>query len=248
MPTERPYVLSIAGFDPCGGAGVLADSKTMEQLHVQGMAVLTANTLQSADKLFQLEWFALHDILFAIETLLVKYPITVVKIGIIPNPSFLVKIVYAIRKHCKDAFIIWDPVISSTSGFNFFNLQPCTGFPAILNQLQLITPNQFEYEYFQENGLLDFIQTTQVAILQKGGHQREFKGTDILHTQNQQFHLPPSGTQVWEKHGSGCVLSSAIAAYIALGHDLRTACRLGKIYVEQFLNSHDSLLGQHHVQ
>ena len=248
MPTERPFVLSIAGFDPCGGAGVLADIKTMEQLNVQGMAVLTANTLQSADQLFLLEWFSFADIQLAIETLLVKYPIKVVKIGIIPNPSFLVKIVSTIRKYSTDAFIIWDPVISSTSGFTFFNLQACTGFPAILNQLQLITPNQLEYDYFKDNGLLEVINTQKVAILQKGGHQKVSKGTDILHDQNEQLLLIPSKNQVWDKHGSGCVLSSAIAAYIALGYTLREACRLGKIYIEQFLNSSDSLLGQHHVQ
>ncbi|UIR56899.1 hydroxymethylpyrimidine/phosphomethylpyrimidine kinase [Sphingobacterium sp. SRCM116780] len=248
MSTARPFVLSIAGFDPSGGAGVLADMKTMEQLNIQGMSVLTANTLQSADKLFNVEWFPIQDVLHAIETLLLTYPIQVIKIGIVPNPSFLVKILKTIQHHRKDAFIIWDPVIRSSSGFQFFKLDHYEGFPAGLNQLQLITPNQLEYDFFQENGLLDTIDTQQVAILRKGGHREEMKGTDILYHQQEEIVLPPTIPQAGDKHGSGCVLSSAIAAYIARGYTLIEACRLGKIYIEQFLNSNQSLLGHHHVQ
>lgn len=250
MSTERPYVLSIAGFDPSGGAGVLADIKTMEALQVQGMAVLTANTLQSVDQFFDLKWVSIQDVQHALETLLSIYPFRVIKIGIVPDSIFLLTILETIRKHQKDTYVIWDPVISSSSGFQFFEWKDCAVFPALLNKIQLLTPNQIEYNYFQKKGLLEHINTHQVAILRKGGHRKDNKGYDILYHQQQEILFPPriNTNATWDKHGSGCVLSSAIAAYVAKNYSIIEACRLAKVYVEQFLTSHHSLLGHHHVQ
>ena len=92
MNYNRPIVLSIAGFDPCGGAGVLADIKTMEKHQCLGMAVNTAITKQTEDKFISVNWFSGDDIINHIKPLLAKYKIDFVKIGIVENLNTLCEI------------------------------------------------------------------------------------------------------------------------------------------------------------
>lgn len=239
---DRPVVLSIAGFDPCAGAGVLADIKTFEQLKVKGMAVLTANTLQTEQHFFELEWQAVATICRHIEILMQSYPVPVVKIGIVADAAMLQQIITTIRKKKDDTFILWDPVLKSTSGFTFFAGKDKISLKEILQQINLLTPNLPEFE--QLEALIPAAQT----ILLKGGHRKEQTGLDILYLQGQQIELYPGTQNAHPKHGSGCVLSAAIAAHIALGYSIEASCRQGKKYVERFLNSHPTLSGYHHAE
>lgn len=240
MQKSRPTVLSIAGFDPCGGAGVLADVKTFEQLNVQGMAIVTANTIQTEDNFMTIDWQHIPTIQRSIKTLMHRYAIKVIKIGIVRDFMFLKSIVDIIKANSSAAFIIWDPVIKSSSGFTFFNKDDITILPQVLADIDLLTPNFDEYK------LLESVLTESNNVLIKGGHRKEQIGVDILRTGTQEIAMQPSVISVSPKHGSGCVLSAAIAAHKALGQHLETACQLGKKYVEHYLNSHPSLLGHHH--
>lgn len=240
MQENHPIVLSIAGFDPCGGAGVLADVKTFEQLKTQGMAIITANTVQTEDRFIAIEWQDIQMVQKGIETLMHRYAIKVIKIGIVKDFLFLKSIVEAIKKYSPEAFIIWNPVIKSSSGFTFFKEDEIMKLPEVLVDIDLLTPNVDEYK------LLESVLTESNKILIKGGHREEQVGLDILRIGTREIAILPDTTSVHPKHGSGCVLSSAIAAHFALGHNLETACRLGKKYVEQYLNTHPSLLGHHH--
>lgn len=240
MQENRPIVLSIAGFDPCGGAGVLADVKTFEQLKTQGMAIITANTIQTEDCFEAIEWMDIAMVKKSIETLIHRYVVKVVKIGVVKDFMFLKSIVDTIKVNNSKAFIIWDPVIKSSSGFNFFKEDDIKELPVVLPYIDLLTPNYDEYE------LLGSVLTEDNKVLIKGGHREEQVGVDILRIGTHEIAILPDTTSVHPKHGSGCVLSSAIAAHFALGHNLETACRLGKKYVEQYLNTHPSLLGHHH--
>lgn len=240
MQKNRPIVLSIAGFDPCGGAGVLADVKTFEQLKTQGMAIITANTVQAEDLFIAIEWQDIQKVQKGIETLMNRYAIQVIKIGIVKDFTFLKSIVDTIKANNSKAFIIWDPVIKSSSGFTFFKEDDIKVLPVVLPDIDLLTPNYDEYE------LLGSVLTENNNLLIKGGHRREQVGLDILRIGTHEIAILPDTTSVYPKHGSGCVLSSAIAAHFALGHNLETACRLGKKYIENYLNSHSSLLGHHH--
>ena len=86
--------------------------------------------------------------------------------------------------------------------------------------------------------------TTNVFL--KGGHNEEALGSDILYTTTGKvFHLNPKKGDFFEKHGSGCILSSAIAGYLALGFPLLKACYRAKRYTEKVLQSNKSLLGYH---
>ncbi|MEJ5052206.1 hydroxymethylpyrimidine/phosphomethylpyrimidine kinase [Chryseobacterium culicis] len=242
---ERPYVISIAGFDPSGGAGLLSDSKTFEQLKVMGLGVCTALTLQTASQCLSLEWRPVKEITEAIQVLMENYPVSAVKIGIVKDAEFLSKIVETIQKSNPEVKIVWDPVLKSTSEFTFFDLKTLPQLKNTVNKLSLITPNYNEYNVLKENNLLP--DTHQCSLLIKGGHREDHLGTDVLVENEKETLLLPGeeNTAYFPKHGSGCVLSSAIAAELAKGENKETACRNGKSYIEKFLKSNPSLLGTH---
>lgn len=242
---ERPYVMSIAGFDPSGGAGLLSDSKTFEQLKVMGLGVCTALTLQTASQCLSLEWRPVKEITEAIQVLMEHYPVSAVKIGIVKDAEFLSKIVETLKKSNPEVKIVWDPVLKSTSEFTFFDLKTLPQLQSTVNKLSLITPNYNEYSVLKENNLLP--DTHQCSLLIKGGHREDHLGTDVLVEREKETLLQPSSyhEEYFPKHGSGCVLSSAITAELAKGENRETACRKGKSYIEKFLKSNPSLLGTH---
>ncbi|GGA79154.1 hydroxymethylpyrimidine/phosphomethylpyrimidine kinase [Flavobacterium palustre] len=251
MSTNRPFVLSIAGFDPSAGAGVLADIKTFEQHQVYGFAINTANTIQTENEFVAIQWTELSFVLQSIETLFEAYEIKAVKIGIIPSLDYLKSIVFLIKILSPKTKIVWDTVLKSTTEFDFLNIQNQEDLISILNQIDLITPNY--------NEILKLIPTEKkveisiemlskyCAVLLKGGHHPTEIGTDFLHMQNQFFRLSPNNTKVYPKHGSGCVLSAAITANLALKQNLLHACKNAKSYTENFLLSNPTQLGNHYV-
>ncbi|WP_026712598.1 hydroxymethylpyrimidine/phosphomethylpyrimidine kinase [Flavobacterium daejeonense] len=251
MPTNRPFVLSIAGFDPSAGAGVLADIKTFEQHQVYGLSIITANTIQTENEFINIQWTALDFILQSIRTLFDSYKIKAVKIGIVPSLTYLKEFVFLIKKLSPKTKIIWDTVLKSTTEFNFLQIENQEDLLAILNQIELITPNYNEIlKLNPEEKPVEMIIAKLVKncpILLKGGHHPKETGTDYLHTQNQFFRLLPKNTSIYQKHGSGCVLSAAITANIALGKELLLACKEGKNYTENFLLSTPTSLGNHYV-
>ncbi|PWN58716.1 hydroxymethylpyrimidine/phosphomethylpyrimidine kinase [Chryseobacterium viscerum] len=242
---ERPYVISIAGFDPSGGAGLLSDSKTFEQSKVMGLGVCTALTLQTASKCLSLEWRPVDEVVEAIQVLMENYLISAVKIGIVKDAEFLGKIIEAVKAGNPEVKIVWDPVLKSTSEFTFFDLETLPQLKHIVNDISLMTPNYNEYRVLKENNLLP--DTNKCSLLIKGGHRKDLLGTDVLVGNGTETLLKPSDDNeiCFPKHGSGCVLSSAITAELAKGENRETACRKGKLYIEKFLKSNPSLLGTH---
>ncbi|MFS4431258.1 hydroxymethylpyrimidine/phosphomethylpyrimidine kinase [Chryseobacterium sp. S90] len=242
---ERPYVTSIAGFDPSGGAGLLSDCKTFEQSKVIGLGVCTALTLQTASQCLSLEWRPLEEVTKAIQVLLESYPVSAVKIGIVKDAEFLDEIIKTVKSNDPEVKIVWDPVLKSTSEFNFFDLETLPQLKNTVNQLSLITPNYNEYKVLKENNLLPDSNTCSLLI--KGGHRDDHLGTDVLVENGKETLLVATedNTIYFPKHGSGCVLSSAITAELAKGENMETACRNGKLYIEKFLKSNSSLLGTH---
>ena len=119
MSENRSFVLTIAGFDPSGGAGVLADIKTFEQHHVYGFAVNTGNTIQTENQFFEMEWTDQAYVLKTLDKLFKNYSIKAVKIGIVPSLDYLKDIVFAIKKLSPKTKIVWDTVLKSTTEFPF---------------------------------------------------------------------------------------------------------------------------------
>ncbi len=256
MQTERPYVLTIAGLDPCSGAGLTADIKTFEQLKVYGLAVCTGLTLQTEDEFLRVTWREIEEVKNEIELLLKKYPVKAIKFGIVPSFEFLHDLITEIKNKFPEIKIVIDPIWKSSTGF-VLNESGIILNETFLNKITLITPNVPELE-FMSNGkdtsefIRNFVQHSNLLV--KGGHNKENVGVDILHQKNSTEILAPSPSEkagheaeLYTKHGSGCVLSAAITANLALGQSLKESCSLAKIYIENFLSSNNSLLGYHHA-
>lgn len=246
MQTERPFVMSVAGFDPSGGAGILADIKTFEQLKVQGLAICTALTLQTESEFYTLQWQPIDEILSAIDILMKKYKVEAVKIGVVKDAEFLAQIAEKVETINPEVKIVWDPVLKSTSEFSFFDLNTIHELKNVLRKIDLITPNYNEYEILKEYHLFEQ-SGSGCSVLIKGGHREDKIGTDILWENGEEILFKPNNTTsiFYPKHGSGCVLSSAISGYLALGKNVEQACQKGKLYIEKFLASNPTLLGFH---
>ncbi|KAF2508016.1 hydroxymethylpyrimidine/phosphomethylpyrimidine kinase [Flavobacterium zhairuonense] len=250
MSENRPFVLTIAGLDPSGGAGILADIKTFEQHKVSGFAIATANTIQTENKFYEIQWINLSFVIRSIETLFLSYKITAVKIGIVPSLHYLNRILSTIKLLSPSTQIVWDPVLKSTTEFDFLNIEDHSDLLKILSKIDLITPNHIEIEqllpgFIKENLWIENEIST--AILLKGGHNLNAIGKDQLFLKNEIIDLFPSEKYCSEKHGSGCVLASAIASNLALNQPLEVACKNAKTYIEKYLSSTSTLIGYHYV-
>jgi len=242
--------MSIAGLDPSGGAGLLADIKTFEQLGVYGLAVNTANTIQTDSHFRSIRWTPPEDVLACIDVLMEEYPVQYVKTGIMPSFEFLLGIMTHMKQKQPDIRFIVDPVIRSSTDFKFLPDRDATNTTSleVLKHTYLLTPNIMEA--CELTGQTDARQAaTQLSahcyVFLKGGHNAQTPGVDYLYAGSKLAILQSEQACLSPKHGSGCVLSSAIAAHLALGYELEMACRHAKHYTEQFLNSHTSLLGTH---
>jgi len=237
--------MSIAGYDPSGGAGVLADVKVFEQHKTYGFAVITSNTFQDDEKVNSVEWIPVEDIKKQIDVIVNKFKVDVFKIGIVKDTNMFLELKEHVLK--KDPLIkmVWDPVLSSTSGFKFLEgEQPITD---LLANVYLITPNlpEFQELFGHEEKALELSWKT--AVYLKGGHNDHAqRGVDELFLKGERIVLKPGAKHVSSKHGSGCILSSAIAANLALGKELEEACRNAKAYTEKTLASNKTLLAYHH--
>lgn len=251
MSQNRPFVLSIAGFDPSAGAGVLADIKTFEQHRVNGFAISTGNTIQTENEFFEIQWTDLAFILKSIEKLFSNYRIKAVKIGIVPSLDYLNQIVLFIKTFSPKTKIIWDTVLKSSTEFNFLNIENHEILIETLKKIHLITPNYNEILQLQSQELnaevTAILLSKHCPVLLKGGHNPVEIGIDKLYIQNDIHILLPNNKKCKEKHGSGCVLSSAITANLALEQNLKTACEKAKIYTEKYLLSNSTKLGFHYV-
>ncbi|MBE9598320.1 hydroxymethylpyrimidine/phosphomethylpyrimidine kinase [Pedobacter sp. MC2016-24] len=249
MQTVRPYVMSIAGFDPSAGAGLLADIKCFEQHRVYGFGVCSAMTTQTDSDFLSNEWQTARQIIDQTTPLLKKFKVQACKIGLIKDLEVLEEVLYFLKAQVPAIKIVLDPVLKASAGYHFHDWNEGLGkLKPILKQIDLITPNYPEMK--QLSGPLDITSaaiqwSSYCAVLLKGGHSPLNTGTDYLFENGTVEELFPAVNNISQKHGSGCVLSAAITARLALAHQLPEACILAKKYVEQFLNSNTSLLGYH---
>lgn len=248
---KRPYILTIAGFDPSGGAGILADIKTFESLKCYGIAVCTANTIQTDTSFLMCNWSDKAMLLSQLDAMLNSYKITAIKIGVIQNWELLNEVLDLIIAKQSAAKIILDPVITSSSAFNFHDTTIFNEslYDEVLSKVYLITPNKKEVSQLYpklspEETVMHMTKFTNIYL--KGGHNETKIGVDqLILTNGKQYHLNPRLKNCTEKHGSGCVLSAGIASFLALKFPLLNACFRAKRYTEKVLSSNQTLLGYH---
>ncbi len=247
----KPYILTIAGFDPSCGAGLTADIKTIENLNCYGVSACTANTVQNDISFTACHWIPFAQIKAQIEILYQRFTISVVKIGIVENWKVLYEIVDLLLAKDPGLKIIVDPVLTSSSAYAFHdNSEGHSYFNKVLDKIYLLTPNYSEinalYPDKDLKATITYI-SSKTNLLVKGGHREIKKGMDQLFQKNHGTYnlYGDNSKEISEKHGSGCVLSAAIASFVAEGYPLIQSCYKGKMYVEDFLASNSTLLGDH---
>ena len=254
MSEIRPQVLVIAGLDPSSGAGLLADIKTLEMNNVYGFGVCSALTRQNDKEFYDVEWLDAEKITGQIEVLAKKYSFGVVKIGLIQLNNTLTRVIDYLLELNKEIKIIWDPVLKASSGFEFHNTLSYEFINEIAAKTYLITPNIYEARILTNNAehinqaLLCLTNNinTKCSILLKGGHSPDNIKNDILFSEGKQIILSGEAISGFDKHGTGCVLSSAVAAGLSLGKSLEQSCRDAKEYTRKFILSNKTLLGYHY--
>ncbi|RKF04629.1 hydroxymethylpyrimidine/phosphomethylpyrimidine kinase [Tenacibaculum lutimaris] len=249
---NKTYILTIAGHDPSGGAGLTSDIKTFEAHGLYGLSVCTAVTVQNDVDFKECVWIEKEVIINQITSLFERFKISVVKIGIIQSWKILLEIVQVLKKHNPSIKIVVDPILKASAGFAFHSEKNIKVFEEVLQHCDFITPNYDEIKALFSNKsieeTIEFI-SEKTNVYLKGGHREDKKGWDeVYHNKIVQLNIPPKATSVFEKHGSGCVLSSALASNIAKELSLEDACIHAKWYTEQFLNSNKTLLGEHNYK
>lgn len=246
------YVLTIAGFDPSAGAGVLADIKTIEQQEdVYGFGVCTSLTAQTEDTFTFNQWVSKDLIKEQLQPLLQRYPIKACKIGIMPSLQLTIDIIEYVRQFNEDIQIVVDPIWKATAGFDFQTDFSLENIIKLLEKIDLLTPNRHEFEVIQQVLGTDYTiqKVSQIgsSILLKGGHSEDEQGIDRLYINGFEFIFKPTANpnEVMAKHGSGCVLSAAITANLAKDYYIVEAVDKAKKYTELYLKSSSSLLGSH---
>lgn len=243
---NRPFVLCIAGFDPSAGAGILSDIKTCEQLGSYGLGITTATTFQNDSAFYDLNWNSIADISYQLDSVIKEYPITAVKIGLIENLDVLQLIIAKLNQTYEDLPIIWDPILKASAGHLFHESFDTEQLIHVLQHIHLLTPNIPEFEDIKsrlEISTPGAFAKKHCPILLKGGHS-ETNANDILWTNEMEHELVAERVN-GGKHGTGCVLSSAIASFLAHGNELPMACALAKNYTLQFIESNETNLGYH---
>ena len=241
-------VLSIAGSDSGGGAGIQADIKTISALGVYATTAITAVTAQNTCGVSSIEPVSPLLVKAQIEAVLSDIGADAIKIGMLHNMATAKAVSEAIVQY-NPQYVILDPVMISTSGHKLIEDETIDFIRnTLMKQASLITPNideaallaqceiQSEKEVYTAAEKL--LNTGCQAVLMKGGHLKGETMTDILFTKNKnQLVLKEKHITSQNTHGTGCTLSSAIASYLALGQQLEDAVIAAKRYITQAIEA-----------
>lgn len=247
-----PNVLTIAGSDPSGGAGIQADLKTFAALRCYGLSALTALTVQNTQGVENILLVPPNFVAAQIDALFADSRISAVKIGMTASPAIVDALAERLAFY-RVAPIVLDPVLASSSGTALATEDLVYSIIARLAPLvALVTPNLAEAAALAETELPRSLEDMQAigerlhakgfaAVLVKGGHRNAESCDDVLFDGRKAhvFSMPRVPTP--NTHGTGCTLSSAIAAYLAQGFALVAAVEAAKAYVQQALESADAL-------
>ena len=244
-------VLAMGGFDPSAGAGVMADTRAMAASGTYGIGVTTAVTFQNSGEYFGTRWMTREEVGGQIRALAREFTPRYVKVGLVESAEALGAMVREVKAAWPRARVIWDPVLSASAGWKFHGEEERERFIKMLGEFYLVTPNAGEARVLfgkeaTPESLVEVCRRTGTNILWKGGHEgekvKEEMVVDRLVTGRGvvAFAVPRAGS---EKHGTGCALSSRVAANLEEGYCLEEACRRGQREVARFIRSNPTRLG-----
>jgi len=231
-------VLTIAGSDPSGGAGIQSDLKTFSKLRVYGMAIIAALTAQNTLGVAAVEEVPPEFLAKQLDVVLSDIVPAAAKTGMLLTRQ-AVEVVAQKAQEYRLTNLVVDPVMVSTSGSTLLNEEAIGSFRRMLLPLAtVITPNLDEARTLtgkavetvddMEQAALEIHAMGALNVLIKGGHGQGNEATDVFFDGKEFVHLRSARVQSLHTHGTGCVLSAAIAAHLALGNSVPEAVRLGK--------------------
>lgn len=236
-------VLTIAGFDPSAGAGVLADVKTMQAHGCYGMAVNTVQTFQNEERFMDAHWVHPGNIFRQLDLLLENHSFDFIKIGVIESVFILEKVVKKVKKELPESTLVWDPVLSSSAGYQFIDLEDKDHLMNVLKKVDIITPNRQEVELLTGNsseGKLSDLPVNMVITSWKKD-ENQIEDLVVYDGKSSSVKAPLKGT---EKHGTGCVYSSALLCSLAKGNSLENSVEHAQKYTGRFRESGEGLIGK----
>lgn len=243
-----PVALTIAGSDSGGGAGIQADIKTFSALGVYGASVITSVTAQNTQGVRGIQAVSPEILKGQLDAVFEDITIDAVKIGMLHNKAAAEIVVSTIDTY-SPTYIILDPVIISTSGNKL--LQDDAIYIIVrelFKRATLVTPNIDEAEFLSGMKIRSENEMEQAAnkllalgcraVLMKGGHLKGDQMIDILYVADMApLRLSSETIDTVNGHGTGCTLSSAIAAYLALGDNLPEAVKSAKDYITRAIHA-----------
>jgi hydroxymethylpyrimidine/phosphomethylpyrimidine kinase len=240
--TRTRSILTIAGSDSGGCAGIQADLRTFAAFGLHGLSVITAVTAQNTARVASIHRVPAREIAWQMEAVFADFRIEAVKIGMLASAASLRVIVDALIAHRARGVVI-DPVLVSSSGAALF---PRRALGRLRNELfplaALLTPNVPEAEALLgrrirrvddlPDAARDLLQTGARAVLLKGGHLRGGTVCDVLADADSTRRFTHARLPIAVR-GTGCTLSAAIACGLARGFDLKTAVRDAERHLQE---------------
>ncbi len=257
--SKQPICLTIAGLDPSGGAGIIADIKTFSRFGCFATAAISSVTFQNTTGVFGAEHQTADSVRKQVEAVLDDYDIAAVKTGMLPTREIIETVADIIAER-KLKNVVVDPVVRSTSGYDLID---DTALTALIERLfplaTVVTPNLQEAERIARcsiqspesigHAAMLIRERGAAAVLMKGGHFPDAdRGSRIADSDSRKAidHLfIGDEVKIFEAefidttatHGTGCTLAAAITANLALGRDLSEAVSIAKAFVHEAIRT-----------
>ena len=237
-----PIAVTIAGSDSGGGAGIQADLKTFAALGVYGASVIAALTAQNTKGVTAIHDVPANFVTAQIDAVFSDLDVGAVKIGMLSRPAVIEAVASGLERY-NQSKIVLDPVMIATSGDRLLAPEAVDILrDRLMPQALVVTPNLPEAAALLETTIAENEAEMQAqgerllalgarAVLIKGGHGGGAESIDLLVEPNAVARLAAERLHTQNTHGTGCTLSSAIAAGLAKGLDLAEAVRQAKAYV-----------------
>jgi hydroxymethylpyrimidine/phosphomethylpyrimidine kinase len=247
-----PVALTIAGSDSSGGAGIQADLKTFAAFGVYGASVITALTAQNTQRVSGIHAVPAAFVTAQIDAVFDDLDIAAVKIGMVAQLSIIEAIAAALARRTP-RHVVFDPVMVATSGERLLSTEAVSALrERLIPQASLITPNLPEAAALLDEPVAAdkatiadqgkrLLAMGASAVLIKGGHGQRAESIDYLFTPGDVLALGAPRIATANTHGTGCSLSSAIAASLAKGETLETAVRNAKAWITEAIAAADRL-------
>ncbi|HGH6014927.1 TPA: bifunctional hydroxymethylpyrimidine kinase/phosphomethylpyrimidine kinase [Vibrio mimicus] len=252
-----PIVLTIAGSDSGGGAGIQADIKAISATGSYACSAITAITAQNTLGVSAVYPLPLEILEQQLDAIFCDIPVLGVKIGMLADAKIIALVAKKLRQY-RPKWIVLDPVMISTSGHHLLAEDAVVTLKnELLPFASIITPNlpeaavlvgmtEQEWQQNPQQGIAALRQLDTQAVLLKGGHNhQQMDSDDLLIEVDNIYHFRAPRIATKNTHGTGCSLSSAIASYLAQGHALKEAVEKAKHYIHQAILHADQLkIGQ----